>query len=309
MSPSPEIIARVDLPTYLYEKTINKFIGECFFAKNKGANRIIFQVHGLAKIDVVGVVTFCNLIAYLSQFGIKILITGHIDNGGQAISYLDNVGFFERYTSKRITENIPPFDLRSAPLPIEIIKEDRFRTYVFNKLTPWISRNLGVSEVSLATFRASLEEIYQNVCDHSRESSGTGIGFSLVEHDTWRSKLEIAVADFGVGIPDKVRLIKDIPKDFLAIKEACKEGFTTKSNVRNRGYGLHNLIKIVSRINGEVLICSYGGIVRTVSLGGNIKIMGEPSNEVFPGTLIKVSVDVNEFDKHHPDFESEVLEW
>jgi hypothetical protein len=73
----------------------------------------------------------------------------------------------------------------------------------------------------------------------------------------------ISLSDFGLGIPAKVRKVVPNLSDPQAIEKAVQEGFTTKSRVTNKGFGLDSLLKTaVIRNGGEVTIYSGNGIVR-----------------------------------------------
>ena len=94
----------------------------------------------------------------------------------------------------------------------------------------------------------------------------------------------LAISDFGVGIPYNVRKIIPGVSDHDAIREALKEGFSTKSTPKNRGAGLDNIIANFSRATGgTVTIHSLKGYA-TCDASRPPEI--QPSLASYPGTMI-----------------------
>jgi hypothetical protein len=98
--------------------------------------------------------------------------------------------------------------------------------------------------------------------------------------------------------------------DSEAIRLACQEGFTTKSNVRNRGAGLSNLIRYVTQRNGgTVLIAAGKGELSAVHGLTDPKITARTSQGFYPGTLVKIILRTNAFQPIAADAELEPFEW
>lgn len=129
-------------------------------------------------------------------------------------------------------------------------------------------------------------------------------------------------SDFGFGIPTKVRqygaagkssnqfVISSTMSDAEALKMACKQGFTTKSNVRNRGAGLPNLLSVVTgRDSGNVWIISGQGVVSAVHRSGESKITARTKLAVYPGTLVRVILKANVVKDFEKDIEQQEFSW
>jgi hypothetical protein len=166
-----------------------------------------------------------------------------------------------------------------------------------------------MSPDSLASVRASLEEIMHNVHDHS----GVQVGCTFAQHFPRKNRIQIAISDFGDGIPSVVR--KKVPEvsDPAAIRLACKEGFTTQSNVRNRGAGLSTLINFVTRSNGgNILIASGHGNLSVAPRHDGVqpfKVTARTIEAFYPGTLVRVILRTDALELAALDSEAEEFSW
>jgi anti-sigma regulatory factor (Ser/Thr protein kinase) len=279
----------IKLPKHANANSMYAFIGQAL--DNEGdarASRIHLDFSDLDFIDPVGVVILSNLIEYLRRCRVGGNMYGL--NGAQSggVRYLDDAGFFARYNKKPL---VAASHARAGMLPLQLVESMEGTNYVFRKLVPWLSFQLGVTEAALGTLRVCLEEIFLNVADHS----GTGVGciagqiFSKPEH-----QLHIAISDFGRGIPAQVRTVAPKLNDPQAVRLACQEGFTTKSNVRNRGAGLPNLIKIITAPGwGTVWIDSGFGNVSATRGNAGAKIVSRERADFYPGTLVRITINLN----------------
>ena len=100
------------------------------------------------------------------------------------------------------------------------------------------------------------------------------------------------MADFGLGIPEKVREICPNLSDAEAVIQAVQEGFTSKSTPGNAGLGLDYLLKtVVGTKSGEVTIYSGHAIVRfRQDAGGNIHPFSVENVGFCPGTTIDINL-------------------
>jgi hypothetical protein len=171
---------------------------------------------------------------------------------------------------------------------------------------PWISREVNLSTDTLETIKTCLEEVFHNIEYHS----GVTTGCTIAQHFPRKNKICIAISDFGIGIPARVRTKLIDIGDAQAIKEACKEGFTTKSNVRNRGAGLPNLIRyVVQRNSGTVLIHSGGGYLSANRGAKDPSITSREVEWTYPGTLVYVVLRTDTLEQLEVDVEPEVFRW
>ena len=84
------------------------------------------------------------------------------------------------------------------------------------------------------TFSTVLGEIFNNINNHAGKSGD--IASAIMQHFPKRSEVDIAISDFGEGIPARVREKEpEISNDGAAILKAVEENFSTRSTPRNRG--------------------------------------------------------------------------
>ncbi|GEB35326.1 hypothetical protein [Brevibacillus parabrevis] len=122
-----------------------------------------------------------------------------------------------------------------------------------------------------------------------------------------KNEVNIAISDFGIGIPSNVQSVIPGLTDSLAIQKATEQGFSTKSTPGNRGAGLDVLVKNVVKNNqGWVYIHSNHGIVKC-KLGHNNDIAMEPSDisGFYPGTLFEIVLRTDTIEH----VEEEEFEW
>lgn len=279
---------------------IDKAIDEQCDAK---CSKVIFDFSNLAWIEPVGVVVLSNLIEYFKKVGVKVSFTGHTVNS-QANKFLDDSGFYNQYLKKYIFND---HNQRSTTIPLQLVAQQEATHFLYFKLMPWIGREVGLSDNSLSAIRTSIEEIFHNIRDHS----GVGIGCVFAQHYPRKHEIELAISDFGLGIPCQVRTKLPDISDNAALKKASEEGFTTKSNVRNRGAGLTNIMRyITQRNNGTVLISS--GKAQLSAVKGNAiepKITARSVDGFYPGTLVRAKLRTDTLEHVVEDTEIEVFEW
>ncbi|MNL53453.1 hypothetical protein D3C87_1767000 [compost metagenome] len=101
--------------------------------------------------------------------------------------------------------------------------------------------------------------------------------------------------------------------DPAALRIACQEGFTTQSNVQNRGAGLPTLIKYVTQSNGgNVLIAAgVGHLSAAPTPGGThpFKITTRTPEGFYPGTLVRVILRTDTLELAAGDAEVEPFVW
>lgn len=263
---------------------------------------ITLDFSALEFIEPGGVVILSNVIEYLRQMKVRVTIRRPARLHG-ALIYLDDAGFFKRYLSKPLRTSA---NLRSTTIPLEHVKSERTSEYLHHRLIPWVGQNVGLSADSLDTIRVCLEEIFQNISDHS----GKKIGCAFAQHYPNKNEIQIVISDFGIGIPKRVAEKVQGLADQYAILEACKEGFTTKSNVRNRGAGLPNLMRYVTHRNkGTVLLASGRGELSAVPERQRMKVTPRPARGFYPGTSVTTILRTDTIEAVAQDVEPEEFAW
>lgn len=316
-----ELHQEIDLPKRFNSDTMYGFLGQALTPEGNIRFRTIdFNFGGLHTIEPVGVVVLSNLVEFLRLAGVKgnlrgVWGEGSAQGGNKAVKYLDDSGFFVRYHNGKNLWSNAQCHLHTLPLTL-VPSLDTFK-FLNSNMLPWIARTLNTSEASLATVRVCLEEILQNVGDHS----GVQVGCVHAQFTPASGTLEIAISDFGHGIPTKVRefaasgvftrfVLSPDMADADALRLACQQGFTTKSNVRNRGAGLPVLLSVVTgRDRGNVWIISGQGVVSAVHRDGASKITARTKTAVYPGTLVRVILKANVVKDFEQDIEQQEFSW
>ena len=250
---------------------------------------VILDFVDLSSIQVGSVAVISNMIELLRYAGFKVRFKDA--EICKARNFLVGSGFAAQYLGDKnalVERNF---------LPLRLVESAKSFPFIGNSLIPWMAEMLECQPSALASLKACLMEIYNNISDHSE----INIGCSCAHFDSTLGTLTICVSDFGVGIPNKVRTIRpNISSDAAAIALACVEGFTTQSTRGNRGAGLPNLIRSVVEVNsGDLRIFSRGGIFTSVknSDGKRVDSRSQPtlSDAIYPGTLIRVILYKNKF--------------
>jgi anti-sigma regulatory factor (Ser/Thr protein kinase)/anti-anti-sigma regulatory factor len=295
----------VTLPVILNADTMFTFVeGVIDEHQEAMAERITLDFANLDFIEPVGVVILSNLIEYLRRQGARIQFQGNT-KPTVAIKFLADSQFFDRYDANN---PFPDARVRPTTIPLNQIRKERSQQFLNNELMPWIEKAVGLSERSLSGVKTSIEEILHNVSDHS----GVDYGCTFAQHFPQKARIQVAVSDFGIGIPDLVRTKVPEASDTHALRLACQEGFTTKSNVQNRGAGLPNLMRYVTQRNGGnvLLVSGQGALTASPSFRtGATHMTPKRARGRYPGTLVRVILRTDTLERAAEDAELEPFEW
>ncbi|MBA3695221.1 MAG: histidine kinase [Methylotenera sp.] len=294
----------IQLPVNFNVGTMYPFIDKVIDEKcDAKCSELTFDFSAIRFIKPVGVVVLSNLIEYLRKAKVKVRFKGHKANTDANI-FLDDAGFFKHYLKEYVFES---HSARTTTIPLELVANKEATAFLYTKLMPWIGREVGLSEDSLSAIRTSIEEIFHNIRDHS----GVGIGCVFAQHFPRNNTIELAISDFGLGIPVLVRTKLPDISDTDALKKAAEQGFTTQSNVRNRGAGLTNITRyITQRNNGTILISSGKAQISAVRDNGvEPKMTARSTFGFYPGTLVRAILRTDTFEQVVEDAEVEIFEW
>ena len=296
----------VELPQTFNADTMQHFLADVVDEQRDAkCSTITFDFGRLAFIEPVGVVVLSNVIEYFRLLKCKVMFT-NFQRPSVALKFLDDSAFFMRYLKRNVFPDCAP---RITTVPLQLIHSDDAQAYLLMTLMPWIGRSVGLSPGTLATVRVSLEEILHNVRDHS----GVKIGCVFAQHFPRKNRIQVAISDFGPGIPAVVRTVLPEINDPAALRMACKEGFTTQSNVQNRGAGLPTLLKYVTQANGgNVLIAAGVGHLSAAPTPGReqpFKITTRTADGCYPGTLVRVILRTDTLELAAGDAEVEPFAW
>ena len=297
---------RVLLPARFNAETMQQFVGQVVDEQRDAkCSTVTFDFSRVEFIEPVGVVVLSNLIEYFKLLKCRVKFANH-QQRTDATKFLDDSQFFARYLKKQLFADS---GARATTVPLQLIHEGQSTEYLRQTLMPWIGRSVGLTPGSIDAVRTALEEILLNIVDHS----GVRIGCAFAQHFPARNRIQVAVSDFGAGIPERVRTKVAGLKDPAALRQACAEGFSTQSNVQNRGAGLPTLIKYVTTRNaGNVLIASgFGELSASPTPRGRhpYKITTRDAAGFYPGTLVRVILRTDTLEQSAADVEMEPFEW
>lgn len=293
----------VSLPRTFNMNSMRQFISAAVIKQAETrAKKILFDFTALEFIEPEGVVVLANTIEHFRQAGVRIEFSG-LRSAGPAKRYLDDSGFFLHYLKKRLFIGSSP---RDTTVPFELFPAKNYVPYLYQNLMPWIGSSVNLSEDTLSTIRACLEEVFHNIDYHS----GVDTGCVFAQHFPQKKRICIAISDFGIGIPTRVRTRASEASDAEALRLAVKEGWTTKTNVVNRGVGLSTLLKYITQRNsGTVLLHSGQGYLSATRGPQASNVTSRNSEWSYPGTLVHVVLRTDTLEKLEDDVTPEVFQW
>lgn len=237
-------------------------------------------------IDPIGMTVFFNLVKKLQSLHVRQSITGLENSHKDPLKFMDDSHFFKEIMGKTLRENACP---RDTTIPIRMVEHKESYYWVEQSCIHWIAKRINRDPESLAELKLCLYELFNNIKDHSSVNSGC----IFTQYYPKKDMVSIALADFGVGIPYKVRTVcSSIEDDAKAILKAMEEGFTTKSSHRNRGVGLHLLAQTVANNEGTLTIRSGCGKILHHKDGTTPFVM----KEHYPGTAFLIELSTSNFD-------------
>ncbi len=294
----------VPLPAQFNEDTMYGVLADVVGNGNiPRENEFEFDFSRLTFIRPEGLTCLANLLELLRRHQIRFRLILPNPIGREAITYLDDSGFFLRYMGRRLSDGA---HLRRTTFPLSQISHAESFHLLREKFIVWLADQLSHPRGALATVESCLQEIFNNIRDHSTENLASIYAqfFPNENH-----LVRIAVSDFGVGIPKAMRTIFSEYSDAQAILKATEEGVSSRSLPTNRGMGLDQLVRnIVLRNKGRVVIHSgHGKLFCRLDQDGNLERIPGTVQGYYPGTLIALYFSAETF---IPDeVEREDFEW
>lgn len=254
-------------------------------------NEICFVFSNLDFIRPTGIAFLNNLIDWLAVSECEVYFQGHYENT-RALRFLDDSQFFTLRLGHSIREDAI---CRNTTYQLERVTAAQKSARMDFQFLPWMARRLDANPnaKALLELKSVLIELFNNISDHTQFD----IGCICAQHFPKANEIEIAIADFGLGIPRSVA--KEVPDldDADAIVKAVTEGFTTKGVPTNMGQGLYLLKDVCADLhNGSVTIFSGFGMVKYWKAGNHMQCQRTPTENFCPGTVIKIIVDTNNID-------------
>ncbi|MCM3404271.1 ATP-binding protein [Cytobacillus oceanisediminis] len=289
------------LPPRFVRDTMYGILDKAITSDLEPADELIkFNFRNLTYIEPVGITILSNLFQWLKKRNVRVqTVTPTEIKGGRncPLTYLDDSMFFKKYIKKTLT---PHAAVRPTTRPLEHVTYANSYQWLPSVFIPWLSGQLGVGVNSLDDIKVSIEEIFNNINDHSSEN----IGCIYAQHYPNINRLKISISDFGIGIPGSIQR-KYVLSDSEALMKSIQEGFSTESTPGNRGAGLNNLLTSIVKFNqGTVNIHSNKGILECNYGNNDIQASSYTAPGFYPGTLIEVVLNTNNiYENEEEDFE------
>ena len=289
------------LPSRFVRDNMYGVLGQAITSDLEPADKKIrFRFRSLSYIEPSGITILSNLFEWLKKRDVHVTISypkEYSNDKNSPIKYLDDSMFFNRYINKKLS---PYAAVRPTTIPLELISYSKSYQWLPDVFMNWLANRLLVSTTSIGEIKVAIEEVFNNINDHSSEN----IGCIFAQHYPNMNQVKICISDFGIGIPSAIQK-KHPMTDEEALLKSIEQGFSTQSTPGNRGAGLNNILSSVINVNkGTVHIHSNKGIIQCNYGENGMLITSETATGFYPGTLIEIVLNTNNiFDNEEEDFE------
>lgn len=277
------------IPSQAHSTTLFSEVGRVFGNFGSVPNSVVLDFSRLRFCRPAAVVFLSNLTNYLVRLGVPVSWRG-IDQRKQAIRFLDDSLFFKQHIGHLLSESAQP---RATTRPLLELRHTHSHSWISFELVPWLVACSGLPEEAFAEFRTCMSELFNNINDHSNFD----VGSTFAQWYPNESRLIVAVADFGRGIPSAVRTVEPDHADGSAIIRAFDEGFSSRTTPRNRGAGLYLLQQnVLDNLGGALRVSSGSGSVRFWKSSNSLRSEIYSVAGYCPGTMIEFEIRTDQIE-------------
>jgi hypothetical protein len=280
-----------------------------FIIKNRPKHRFHHKdlyVFDFCKVEFIFPYHLVSMACLMEEYklsGAKIRILS--DQKSQAGKFI-RWSKFENYWGANFDRNFCLNSRFSNTLPIWKYRQEYIDSFAL--IAEKFYSNHAIKGKDLSPLRLTVVEALNNITDHSESKVS---GFVATQYFKGKSELVISICDFGKGIPNRVNLFqtqnKRLPmKDNLALEEALKRGFSTKSTPRNRGFGLDTILSTVKAVDGEIEIVSNRAYFSKKMINSQVNKVSDQLEFSFPGTYLVFKMNMNKFQEIEAEYNEEV---
>lgn len=222
-----------------------------FICQQCQSKQIYFDAQNFRFIDAFSMTVLFNEIAYVKSLGMETYIRNHLNEKRELknpIQYMDDSEFFLLMSGRKLS---PDSTCRTTSLPIKRLAPQETIAWIHFDAIPWLARKLNVQQDDLVEIRICIEELLNNIRDHS------DVEFSSIfiqHYPNQRNQFKICISDNGFGLINRIQCSHPDFSNEQAIEFALKEGGTTKSSPRNAGMGLFTLTRTVCNNGGTFML-------------------------------------------------------
>jgi hypothetical protein len=226
----------------------------------------------LDPLHLVGLATHALL---AQQAGSRLLLTGLPENQAYYAARMHLGRIIELFGGEHDLPEVNERDLHDSLLEIHPLRTPQD----VERLTELVYHRVAVhNETAARALHVAIGEVGSNVCQHARS-----IGFMAAQTIAEHGVLRFAVADAGVGL--RATLASLGAADDRQAVELALSGERHRRDP-GRGYGLPGTVRIITELDGELLLAS--GLAATrVSPGRN---MERRLDVAFSGTIFEGAV-------------------
>lgn len=183
------------------------------------------------------------------------------------------------------SEEPPPSYRSDKHVPVVSFRTGSEQYDAANRMIDAVLASLpGLTRHDLGALEWAINEVSDNVLAHAESPVGGLVQLSAFAE---QRRVELTVADAGVGIPQTLRqALPDLYPDSRALEKAVQEG-VTRSKAIGRGNGLFGTLEIARVSNGYIHIHSGYGRLHCE----DDRLALEDDKIPFHGTLVVVSLD------------------
>lgn len=275
----------ITLPEILRATDTLSILGrDSCLTSGKPPSSVLFDFSKIAAAKPTGIVLMHNITRHLVEGGTRVLYTGMDRHASAAMRFMDSIGFFEDQLGEKI---FAWSALRPTSCRLRELRQTDCMSWTTFEFLPWLATRSGYEAGSLAWVETCIKEIFNNIQDHA----GLEAGSIFAQWYPRSGVVDIAISDFGRGIPANVgRIFPSLTAGECIIK-AFEEGFSTKGRPSNRGAGLDILRRsVVSDLKGTIYVVS-GGAVALCDFDSGLRLGKHAlGNHGYEGTLINIRI-------------------
>ena len=224
-------------------------------------------------------VTFSCIVDMVSQSGGKVLLQALDADLHQYIINDVRIRIYWREEEETaFTEpELKPFNLWRI--------DEKYYTNYSIALSQYFERTYFPGK-DISGLQECIAELFQNILDHAEAN---GNAFFAISYDKDEGQIEIAICDFGVGIPHTLR--EQFPNECEALQKCLLPGVTAGSQKHNRGFGMENIVNTMSSSDMMRIISNKAILIKSKSYEDVT-----PLSYDFKGTLIHFTISAYSFE-------------
>ena len=161
-----------ELPRRLEGSNVFRAVERLLPALQDGPDAVEISFADVTFIRPTSVVFLRNFIHWLDQKGCKVTLSG-VDINRSPIRYLDDSQFFMHHFGKNLRSSSAR---RTTTIPLKDVANGESHAWLEIDFLPWLMANSGLSKNSLAELKTCIQELFNNITDHTTCGLGCVFG-------------------------------------------------------------------------------------------------------------------------------------